>query len=198
MLGKGMTIGYHGTTLEIAERLIAGEKFLHSDVDDNWLGRGVYFWEASPSRAKWWAERRVRTRSPTAKLAVVAAEISLDGCLDLLDLANFGDLRRVREEFLRRRGASPASQVQIALKVQNGRTNQGDAGWGRNYEDRLAFDFYVRQSRTLPFPIKSIRCPFIMGRGLHRRSFVFNWSHVQLSVVDLNTIGRPQLAWAER
>ena len=38
-------IGYHGTTAETADRLVNGEPFTESENDDDWFGRGIYFWE---------------------------------------------------------------------------------------------------------------------------------------------------------
>src|SRR5215210_7366892 len=51
-------IGYHGTDAETAEKLVAGEPFVSSEDDDEWLGHGVYFWEYGPKLAWWWADRK--------------------------------------------------------------------------------------------------------------------------------------------
>ena len=43
-------IGYHGTTANVADDLVAGEPFVPSESVDEWLGNGVYFWEYPRSR----------------------------------------------------------------------------------------------------------------------------------------------------
>src|SRR5262245_22514610 len=82
-------IGYHGTTEEIADRLVVGEPFIPSISVDEWLGSGVYFWEYGPKQAWWWARKIRRIRDP----AVVGAMIRLGNCFDLLDSRNVEVLR---------------------------------------------------------------------------------------------------------
>ena len=81
-------IGYHGTTTEAAARLVDGDDFDPSDQDDEWFGRGVYFWEHAYQQAWWWAKRK-GAESP----AVVGAVIRLGNCFDLLDTGNIAILR---------------------------------------------------------------------------------------------------------
>ncbi|MES9856134.1 MAG: hypothetical protein ABW166_05980 [Sedimenticola sp.] len=54
-----------------------------SDKDYDWLGPGVYFWEADPVRAREWAEEKV-TRSDYETPFVIGAVIDLGNCLDLM------------------------------------------------------------------------------------------------------------------
>lgn len=77
-------IGYHGTTIEAAARLVDGDDFAPSDQDDEWFGRGIYFWEHAYQQAWWWAKRR-GAESP----AVVGAVIRLG----MLRLARHGQHR---------------------------------------------------------------------------------------------------------
>lgn len=66
-------IGFHGTSEEAADRLVAGEPFKLSERPGEWFGRGVYFWEHAPGQA-WTCARIVRKhRRP----AVVGAIIRL-------------------------------------------------------------------------------------------------------------------------
>ncbi len=81
-------IGYHGTTTEAAVRLVDGDDFAPSDQDNEWFGRGIYFWEHAYQQAWWWAKRR-GAESP----AVVGAVIRLGYCFDLLDTGNIAILR---------------------------------------------------------------------------------------------------------
>ena len=83
-LSTSFVLGYHGCDEEVAERLLAGRAFVPSENDYDWLGHGIYFWEANPKRGlefAYEASRRAgsRIRCP----AVVGAIIDLGLCLDL-------------------------------------------------------------------------------------------------------------------
>lgn len=41
-------LGYHGCSAETAEKVLKGEKFEISRNPYDWLGEGIYFWEANP------------------------------------------------------------------------------------------------------------------------------------------------------
>ena len=80
--GAGLVLGYHGCDEETAERVVGGDAFKSSDQPYDWLGPGVYFWEADGQRALEWATQRKGGRAlkdPT----VVGAVIDLGNCLDL-------------------------------------------------------------------------------------------------------------------
>jgi hypothetical protein len=73
-------IGYHGTAVAAADRLVSGEEFAESDEIDEWFGKRIYFWEHAFQQAWWWARRRNESDP-----AVVGAVIRLGNCFDLLD-----------------------------------------------------------------------------------------------------------------
>ena len=50
-------VGYHGTTLQVADALVEGTPFIEIADVDEWLGTGVYFWEYAPEQAWWWAKK---------------------------------------------------------------------------------------------------------------------------------------------
>ncbi|MGL4553540.1 MAG: hypothetical protein ACRC33_20430 [Gemmataceae bacterium] len=89
-------IGFHGTTATAADRLVAGEPFADSDNDNEWFGRGVYFWEYAPKQAWAWATQR--HEDP----AVIGAVIRLGNCFDLLDPENVQILKQAKDGFERR------------------------------------------------------------------------------------------------
>jgi hypothetical protein len=82
-------IAYHGTSADVAEQLVDGASFEPSDNDDDWFGKGIYFWEYAPKQAWWWAGQFKKKRQP----AVVGAVIRLGHCLDLLDPVNVATLK---------------------------------------------------------------------------------------------------------
>ena len=79
-------LGYHGCDEAVARRLVAGEGFVLSKNDYDWLGSGIYFWESNPRRGIEFARtlrKRQGARSPIKTPAVVGAIIDLRRCLDL-------------------------------------------------------------------------------------------------------------------
>jgi hypothetical protein len=57
---------------------------LPSRNDHDWLGSGIYFWEANPKRGQEWAIERSQRKGSTKKTPyVVGAVIELGECLDL-------------------------------------------------------------------------------------------------------------------
>lgn len=77
-------IGYHGTSLTFASRLLE-QRFTASSKENEWLGKGVYFFGSDGSidgqdEAKCWA-KYVRKYSPWA---VVEVELKADKVLDMV------------------------------------------------------------------------------------------------------------------
>ena len=94
-------VGYHGTTLSVALRLVTRVNgFMLSERDFDWLGRGVYFWEYAPKQAMNFARIRqrqlkqkkqktlVEEQRANEQLAVVACMIRLGFCLDMTEPQN--------------------------------------------------------------------------------------------------------------
>jgi hypothetical protein len=74
-----LTIGFHGCSKALADRVLAGEDdFRPSERSYDWLGRGIYFWERDPRRAYEFAVRK-GCKEPSA----VGALIYMGRCFDL-------------------------------------------------------------------------------------------------------------------
>ena len=112
-------IGYHGTRVKTADRLVAGEAFDPSDEEDEWFGKGIYFWEHAFQQAWWWARRRHHSsRLPLLSIgtlniawwwarrrhhsspAVIGAIIRLGYCFDLVDTGNVNLLRLFHDKMI--------------------------------------------------------------------------------------------------
>jgi len=84
-LAANFILGYHGCDASVAERLLNGEPFRTSENDYDWLGSGIYFWEANPQRGLDFAIESARRADHKIKVpAVVGAVIDLGECLDLI------------------------------------------------------------------------------------------------------------------
>jgi hypothetical protein len=81
-------LGYHGCDKTTALKLLKNEPFEPSENDYDWLGSGIYFWEANPDRAMEWAiartNRKNRTQGTSLEPDVVGAVVDLGYCLDLM------------------------------------------------------------------------------------------------------------------
>lgn len=87
-------VGYHGTRRSLALQLVQlAVPFDGSANPDDWLGRGIYFWEYAPRQAFRWAEQRRVSEGWDEPVAVVASSIRLGNCLDLLDPGNVEFMR---------------------------------------------------------------------------------------------------------
>ena len=83
-LASSFILGYHGCDNRVGERLLAGAVFRPSNNDYDWLGPGIYFWEANPLRGLEFAEEvSKRKASNISKPFVIGAVIELGLCLDL-------------------------------------------------------------------------------------------------------------------
>jgi hypothetical protein len=83
-LTASFVLGYHGCDRKIGERLLRNQKFQFSQNNYDWLGSGIYFWEANPLRGLQFA-REVSEREPQ-KIKhpfVIGAILDLGNCLDL-------------------------------------------------------------------------------------------------------------------
>jgi len=87
-LSASFVLGYHGCDRGTGEKLLQNERFRPSENAYDWLGSGIYFWEANPDRALEWALQHVSHRKSKSGLdsepLVVGSVIDLGYCLDLI------------------------------------------------------------------------------------------------------------------
>lgn len=76
-------IGYHGTTAENADKILEDQRFLDSNKNNEWLGKGVYFF-AYKGHAEWWISQNKYRDKNTAVLQA-KLEYEDDQLLDLDD-----------------------------------------------------------------------------------------------------------------
>ena len=157
-------IGYHGTTAEIAERLVDGEAFAESANEDDWFGKGVYFWEYAPKQAWWWSTKFKSKKHP----AVVGAIIRLGNCLDLLDPLNVATLKRFHDDTLAKWRAAKAEIPRNGNQHKN--------------LDCALFNLFYGQSEV---PIETARAVYVPTESAKRawpRSWIYEEAHIQICV----------------
>ena len=163
-------IGYHGTSCESAAKILT-DGFRASTQDWEWLGHGVYFWQDAPYRASSWAAERLAREGHIGKVAVVAAEISLTGFIDLLDKKAMGQLKELAD---------------VYVSSSQGLQNAGKA----NRLDCAVFNFATNVLQSKGVVVNGYRAACVEGHPLTPGSPVYDLSHVQIVVIDESAILR--------
>lgn len=104
MYGRpGVIYGFHGCDRRVGEAVLISHT-QHLKASENiydWLGHGIYFWEASPERGLEFArEAKIRKKITKGKIHhpyVVGAVIELGNCLNLLDHAGLMEMRTAHQ-----------------------------------------------------------------------------------------------------
>lgn len=101
-LSYSFVLGYHGCDRKIGEELLAGKPFRPSRNDYDWLGEGVYFWEANPRRGLEFARETLKREPKKVKEPfVIGAVIDLGVCLDLTTADGLALVKRGHESLKR-------------------------------------------------------------------------------------------------
>lgn len=82
-LNPNLILAYHGCERAVAESLLRNEPFKPSTNIYDWLGHGIYFWEANPGRALSFAREQV-ARSRIREAYAVGVVLTLGNCIDTL------------------------------------------------------------------------------------------------------------------
>ena len=162
-----IVIGYHGCTQAFARELLQGKtaiadwRFSRNAWD--WLGRGIYFWEHSPSRALRWAQQQ-RSRSKT-RPSVIGAVLQLGRCFDLFNESITGILASSYNELMRG----------FAAEGRTMPTNQGRESKLRKLDclDRLEEEGITYDT---------VRCAFWEGEPLYPGAGFARETHIQIAV----------------
>ncbi len=162
-----IVLGYHGTTGAAARAVVRGGALRVSQNRWDWLGDGVYFWEYGPVRAWEWARGRYGDQA-----TVLRADITLEGCLDLVDLRGTRRLKRAFGPF-----CAMLQSVGAALPRQKGKARS---------LDRAVINFFASEVEPA---IRTVRAAFFEGQPLWKGSGLLEEAHVQIAVRDPQLIG---------
>ncbi len=166
--------GYHGTSIQAATSILQ-QGFRGSRNSYDWLGDGVYFWQDAPARAWQWASAKW---GPQA--AVVGSLLSLDDCLDLLDIRWDQPLAIAYQSLV-----VQLQQQQLALPTQSP---------GAHRMDRAVINYAIRLLGHQGVPIGAVRSAFREGTPIYPSSYLYTRSHVQIAIRDLSLIRQ---SWLE-
>jgi hypothetical protein len=106
MYGRpGIIYGFHGCDKQVGEAVLASHT-QHLKASENvydWLGHGIYFWEASPERGLQFArEAKIRKKISKGRIRhpyVIGAVIELGNSLNLLDHAGLMEMQAAYQMF---------------------------------------------------------------------------------------------------
>ncbi len=171
-LSASFILGYHGCDAAVAERLLHNEPFLPSTNQYDWLGTGVYFWEANPLRGlEFAAETAARRPDQIQTPAVIGAVIDLGFCLDLttsLGLKEAEDAFVRLRDILQQAGSSiPENRPELFMHDRDCAV-LNYLHWIRKEEGRQPFD-----------TVKGI---FIESPMLYEGSAFGTKNHIQIAI----------------
>jgi hypothetical protein len=178
-LSSAFVLGYHGCDRAVADRLLAGEDFRSSDNDYDWLGPGIYFWEANPKRGFDFAEEVTRTkRGPhITEPAVVGAVVDLGLCLDLTT-------------------STGIEQIAIAYEWLKRINDEAGLSLPRNSADLLRRNLdcavirllhRMREDKGLP-AVDTVKGVFVEGGPVYPDAGIHEKTHVQICVCNPDCI----------
>ena len=172
-------LAFHGCDAAIGRRLLAGrvEHLAPSENAYDWLGTGIYFWEADPWRALQWAQAAAKNRRLTARPVtepyVVGAMIDLGHCCNLLDAASCAEALNA-SEFISR--VFQASMTPFP-------ENRGGPDRILRFRDRAVIEaIHGLREEAGQRPYDSMRAVFPEGEELYPGAGFRARSHIQVAV----------------
>lgn len=184
-LSTNFVLGYHGCDKGVADKLLNRSLFEPSRNDYDWLGEGVYFWEANPQRGLDFAIESAarRRKGPSSDLftaeskpAVVGAVIELGHCLDLTTLGSIdmveSAFESLKNTFERAGKNLPKNGSELLLR----RLDCAVINWLHSI---LALE---------NTKLDSVRGVFIEGAPLFPSSGFYRKTHTQIAVRNLDCI----------
>ncbi len=176
-------LGFHGCDESVGERILSGDAdhLEQSENEYDWLGHGMYFWEANPQRAYEFAcEGRVSPKVTRGKIDipfVLGAIIDLGACLNLVDSSALAQLKN-SYAMLQTKRALNAEPMPI-----NGKGLRMKALDCAVFETLHGF----REERRYA-PYDSVRGVFWEGNEIYQGAGFREKNHIQICVRDARCI----------
>lgn len=177
-LSTSFVLGYHGCNRSIGERLLAGHDALHkSENEYDWLGPGMYFWEANPLRALEFASEKRSRKHGILRPFVVGAVIDLGLCLDLTAKDALEDLKAAHESLI------------ATVRADGGQAPvNGAAAWMRYLDCAVIRRLHEIIEDSGSPPIDSVRGIFQEGGPIYPGSAFLEKTHIQIAVMNPDCI----------
>ncbi len=176
-LTSSFVLGYHGCDVAVGERILKGTAFKQSDNDYDWLGPGIYFWEANPKRAQQFAREAQKRKGSPSNPFVVGAIIELGLCLDLTTATSLDWVRIAHRKLLK---INQTANLPLPTNSKDQLRRKLDCAVIRWLHTLL-------QSQGLPV-IDTVKGVFIEGAPLYAGSGFLEKTHVQIAVRNAHCI----------
>jgi hypothetical protein len=177
-LSTSFVLGYHGCDRKVGETLLLNQPFQQSENDYDWLGHGIYFWEANPDRAQQWALEQVG-RGKISDPYVVGAVIDLGFCLDLTTSNGIhvveGGYRGLCEKL---------DEAKVSLPSNSG----GKDNVLRRLDCAVINYLHLLRRKDNTRPFDSVRGLFPEGGELYANSGFKDKTHIQICVRNQENI----------
>lgn len=176
-LSTSFVLGYHGCDRETGERLLLNEAFQPSENDYDWLGSGIYFWEANPDRALEWAQERadriLKKEGREVEAFVVGAVIDPGFCLDLISSNGIHAIEEAYGSF----------QSVVAVSGAQMPENVGGTDLRLRKLDCAVINFlHLARDRAKEQPFDTVRGVFTEGQHVYTNSGFRRKTHIQICV----------------
>jgi hypothetical protein len=184
-LSSSFVLGYHGCDRSVAEELLSGTPFVLSENEWDWLGHGIYFWEANPLRGLEFAKLLQRWRSKTGRGPeitdpyVVGAVVDLGFCLDLLSSTGTQAVASAYHDFL---------QYCTKAGVEPPRNVGGPDALFRVLDCAVINHLHSVRKATDLDPFDTVRGAFMEGGTLYPGSGFYQKTHMQICVRNVACI----------
>ncbi len=177
-LASAFILGYHGCDRRVGEQLLKGSPFRPSDNDYDWLGPGIYFWEANPERGLDFA-REAAQRKPAqiGEPFVIGAVIELGLCLDLTTAAGIEWVKSAYDSLAR---IAAASDIRMPTNSADGRRRNLDCAVIRSLHRILE-----AQGRPAVDTVKGV---FTEGKPIYPGAGFDEKTHIQIAVRNQSCI----------
>ncbi len=177
-LSTSFLFGYHGCDHSFGNELLAGRATLQvSENDYDWLGPGVYFWEANPERARQFAEEKMARGEKIKEPFAVGAVIDLSNCLDLTTSDSIGYLKLAHASL-----ADTFRARQLPMPVN------GPKSWQRFLDCAVLRRLHEIIQDSGAVPVDSVRGVFQEGPEVYPGSAFREKTHIQIAVTNPDCI----------
>lgn len=181
-----LLMGFHGCNKQIRDSVINGAELKPSLNTYDWLGNGIYFWEADPIRALEWAvQSSKREGSSVKEPAVLGAVIDLGNCLDLTNRQAIQFLQ-LGYEWLR-----TSCEIEGTKLPENRNIGNNSDLLIRDLDCAVIQKIHstIRENVGLNLaPFDSVRGMFIEGQAAYAGSGFMEKTHTQLCIINPNCV----------
>ncbi len=181
-----LVIAYSGCDQDVGEAALGAggpNGLVASNNGYDWLGTGIYFWEADPDRARRWAEdshrrqvKRHREQGTPIRIRrpfVVGALLNLGNCLDLTTSGGVSLLQEYYPLYIE-------DTKELGLNLPENTKDQDRKG---RYLDNAVINYACGlYSRTKKIPIDTVRSIFMEGGEAYPGSAFQEKTHTQICV----------------